>query len=59
MNDTTAWELRCKLKFLAFALGNMHEARSMMSAEECIGIQTLLDDIANMICQPDEKEGAA
>ena len=55
LDSLTRERIRCKLLFLAIALGNLHIG-TILTEDECSGIEYLLDEIANEIC-PEAMQG--
>ena len=51
--------MRSKLKAMAVMLGNIHNGGICLSEDECMGIEALLEEIADDICPQDAQDGAA
>jgi hypothetical protein len=54
-------DIKWRIKFLAYALRDLHSPDAMEAFEEdeSCGLMCFLHDIADMICPPDEKGGVA
>jgi len=50
------FQIHCKLKALAFLLGNIHRSDFEITSNECYGIELFLKEIANEI-DPTQVEG--
>jgi hypothetical protein len=53
-DEAIAWRIR----FMAYVCGNMHNMDTSLTDDESLGFMLVLQDIANMIDPPSEKDGA-